>query len=67
MEIWGNLFILINSHGTLNHRSVGISHEFGHIVLFMRGLPHSHSDNGDFIYGHQFSVMKRLGYDYVDR
>ena len=23
--------------------------------------------SGDFIYGHQFNVMKRLGYDYVDR
>ena len=32
-----------------------------------RSLPHSHSNNGDFIYGHQFNVMKRLGYDYVDR
>ena len=47
--------------------SVGIAHEFAHVILFLRGLPHSHSQNGGFIYNRQFNVMKRLGYDYVDR
>jgi len=50
-----------------NHQSVGIAHEFAHVILFLRGLPHSHSQNGGFIYNRQFNVMKRLGYDYVDR
>ena len=63
----GNIQILINSKGTLNHQSVGIAHEFAHVTLFLRGLPHSHSKNGDYIYNRQFNVMKRLGYDYVDR
>ena len=36
-------------------------------TLFLRGLPHSHSKNGDYIYNRQFNVMKRLGYDYIDR
>lgn len=63
----GNIQININSRGTLNHQSVGIAHEFAHVILFLRGLPHSHSQNGGFIYNRQFNVMKRLGYDYVDR
>ena len=56
-----------NTKGTLNQRSVGIAHEFGHVILFLRNLSHSHSANGDFIYGRQWNVMKKFGYDYVDR
>ncbi|MBE6266222.1 MAG: RHS repeat-associated core domain-containing protein [Prevotella ruminicola] len=62
----GKIQILINSKGTLNHRTIGIAHEFAHVTLFLRGLPHSHSNNGDYIYSRQLNVMKRLGYDYVD-
>lgn len=37
------------------------------LYYFLRGLPHSHISNGEFIYNRQFNVMSRLGYDYVDR
>ena len=58
--------ININSKGTLNQRSCAIAHEFGHIVLYLRNMPHSHSGNADFIYERQWNVMKRLGYDYLE-
>ncbi|MEA4974256.1 MAG: hypothetical protein VB046_00805, partial [Paludibacter sp.] len=32
----GNLQIIINAQGTLNQRVVGLAHEFGHIVLYLR-------------------------------
>lgn len=34
-----NVQIIINKKGTLNHRTVGIAHEFGHVLLYLRGLP----------------------------
>jgi hypothetical protein len=37
-----------------------------HFDIYMRNLPHSHSGNADFIYGRQWNVMKRLGYDYLE-
>lgn len=61
-----HITININGKGTLNQRSCAIAHEFGHVVLYMRNLPHSHSGNADFIYGRQWNVMKRLGYDYLE-
>ena len=61
-----NLRININAKGSLNHRTCGVAHELGHVVLFLKGLPHSHTENGKFIYARQWNVMKRLGYDYVD-
>lgn len=30
----GNVQVYINSKGTINHQSVGIAHEFGHVILF---------------------------------
>ena len=35
--------------------------------LLLRGLLHSHTVNGEYNYNRQEIVMKRLGYDYVDR
>ena len=61
-----NIRININAHGNINQQSCGIAHEFGHVILFLRGQPHSHSNNGDFIYGRQWNVMKRFGYDYLE-
>ena len=61
-----HMIININSNGTLNQRSCGLAHEFGHVVLYLRNMPHSHSGNADFIYGRQWNVMKRLGYDYLE-
>ena len=61
-----NLRININAKGNINHRTCGIAHELGHVVLYLMGLPHSHAENGKFIYGRQWNVMKILGYDYID-
>ena len=61
-----NIRININAHGNINHRSCGIAHEFGHVILYLSRQPHSHSKNGDFIYGRQWNVMKRFGYDYLE-
>ena len=61
-----NIRININSLGNLNQRSCGIAHEFGHVILYLRGLPYTHSGNADFIYERQWNVMKRFGYDYLE-
>lgn len=61
-----NIRININGRGNLNQRSCGIAHEFAHVILYLNGLPHSHGNNGKFIYERQWNVMKRFGYDYVD-
>ena len=47
-----NVQIIINKKGTLNHRTVGIAHEFGHVLLYLRGLPFGHSQRGvdSFVY-----------------
>ena len=44
----GNLQIIINAQGTLNQRVVGLAHEFGHIVLYLRtnGNVFRHVQNG---------------------
>ena len=61
-----NIRININALGNLNQRSCGIAHEFGHVIPYLNGLPHSHSNNADYIYGRQWNVMKRFGYDYLE-
>ena len=38
--------IVINANGNLNHRTVGIAHEFGHVVLYLRGTYYSHNQPG---------------------
>ena len=63
----GNIQIIINGKGNLNHQTVGISHEFGHVILYLRGLPYGHNQPGvdEFIYDERATKMsKRLGYDY---
>ena len=59
-----NIRININNLTNINHRSCAIAHEFGHVVLYLRHLPHSHPIADKFIYGRQWNVMQRLGYDY---
>ena len=59
--------VIINKNGTLNRRTVGIAHEFGHVILYLRNVPFSHGQPGvnNFIYNKRADVMsKRLGYDY---
>ena len=58
-----NIRININSMGNINQRSCGIAHEFGHVITYLNGQPHSHSNNADYIYGRQWNVMKRYGYE----
>ena len=65
-SINNNIRININALGNVNQRSCGIAHEFGHVILYLNRQPHSHSKNGDFIYGRQWNVMKRFGYDYLE-
>ena len=37
-----NVQIVINAKGNINHQSVGLADEFGHVLLYMQGLPHGH-------------------------
>ena len=59
-----NVEVLINGRGTLNHRTVGIAHEFGHVILYLRNKPFSHTQEGvdPFVYGRNDKMLKRLGY-----
>jgi len=61
-----NVQVIINGKGTLNHRTVGIAHELGHVVLYLRGLPYGHGQAGvdNFIYNRSTNMLKRLGYDH---
>lgn len=61
-----NIRVNLNALGNINQRSCGIAHEFGHVVAYLYGQPHSHSNNADFIYRRQWNVMKRFGYDYLE-
>lgn len=62
-----NVQVIINGKGTLNHRTVGFAHEFGHVILYLRELPYGHGQSGvdNFIYNNRSNIMlRRLGYDY---
>ena len=61
-----NIHVIINEKGNLNHRTVGMAHEFGHVVLFLRKQPYRHGDQGvdSFVYYRAGEMSKRLGYDY---
>jgi RHS repeat-associated protein len=41
-----NIQIILNGNGNLNHRAVGVAHEFGHVVLYLRKLPYRHGEKG---------------------
>ena len=61
-----NIQIIVNGKGSVNHQSVGLAHEFGHVILFLRGLPYAHGEKGvnSFIDNRQNIIKNRLGYDY---
>ena len=61
-----HIMININQKASFNQQTCGIAHEFGHVILYLRNQPHSHSGNADFIYGRQWNVMKSLGYDFLE-
>ncbi|WP_349677262.1 RHS repeat-associated core domain-containing protein [Bacteroides sp. UBA939] len=62
----GNVQVIVNSKGSLNHRAVGLVHEFAHVVLYMRGQPYGHPlpEVDEFVYGRATIMSKRLGYDF---
>lgn len=66
MSTNNNVQVIINGLGHLNHRTVGIAHEFGHVVLYLKGMPHKHGEPGvdSYIYKKSGMMSKRLGYDY---
>jgi hypothetical protein len=57
---------MFNGKGKPNHITVGIAHEFGYVILYLRRLPYGHGQSGvdDFVYGRATIMSKRLGYDY---
>ena len=59
-----NVQVIINGKGTLNQRAVGLAHEFGHVILYLRDLPFGHGQKGvdAFVYGRNDNMMRRLGY-----
>ena len=62
-----NLQIIINAKGTINQQTVGLAHEFGHVILYMRNQYHGHSkkESNVFIYDQRATPMsRRLGYDF---
>ena len=72
MSTNGNIQIIINGKGALNHRTVGIVHEFGHAILYLRGKPHKHGEiyglekesNVNYFINKKAREMSiRLGYD----
>ena len=58
--------VIINANGKLAHRTVGIAHEFGHVLLYLNGRPHKHGEAGvdEFVYNRATLMSKRLGYDF---
>ena len=63
-----NKNIQININGksrNINHQTIGIGHEFGHVVLFLRVRNYSHPDRDvdSFIDIRVNTLKKRLGYD----
>lgn len=65
-SIGRNVEIIINGKGSVNHRTVGIAHEFGHVILYLRNKPFGHRQQGvdEFVYGRSTLMSKRLGYDF---
>ena len=59
-----NIQVIINQKGTIAHQTVGIAHEFGHVILYLNNLPFSHGQPGvdPFVYERNDNMMKRLGY-----
>lgn len=56
--------MIINGKGTFNQQTVGLAHEFGHVILYLRNLPFGHGGKGvdSFVYERNDNMMRRLGY-----
>ena len=61
-----NSIILGIDFGTLNHRTVGLAHEFGHVILYLNNRPYGHTQLGvdEFVGVRSTTMSKRLGYDW---
>ena len=44
-----NIQVIINSKGLINHRTVGIVHEFGHVLLYLYNKPFGHTHNQELM------------------
>src|SRR5690606_16283636 len=59
-----NIQVILNKKGTLNHRAIGVAHEFTHVVLHLKGLPDAHPQADKAIEIRTKEVKQRLGYDH---
>lgn len=61
-----NIQIIVNANGSINHRTIGLFHEFQHVLLKFREQKYTHSDPGvtDIIENRVILMKRRLGYDY---
>lgn len=61
-----NVQVIINSNGNVKHRTIGLAHEFGHVILYLNNKPFGHTQLGvdNFVYSRATLMSKRLGYDY---
>jgi hypothetical protein len=58
----GNIQVIINGKGTLNHRAIGVAHEFVHVILYLKGKPSGHPEADSEIEKRTQEVKNRLGY-----
>jgi len=63
-----NIQVIINANGTIAQRAIGAAHEFGHVVLYLRGGPNGNYKHGQPGVDSEINkrvdqVSKRLGYD----
>ena len=61
-----NIQVIIYNSNITNCMTVGIAHEFGHVLLYLHHKPSEHGHPGvdDFVYGRATKMSRRLGYDY---
>jgi hypothetical protein len=61
-----NIQVIINSKGTNNHRTIGINHEFWHVISFLRRLPYTDGDPefDKSLKIRELKMRRRLKYDY---
>lgn len=61
-----NIQIILNAYSNLEVMTIGLAHEFAHVVLFLRGLPYRHGEaNVDqFIFSREKPFYIKFGYDF---
>lgn len=64
ISIDGQIHVYINQLGTINHQTVGVAHEFGHVREYLLGHPYQHPEVDFEVYNKRAIMARRLGYDY---